>query len=211
MGKKRNIAKAVKEDEKFFRKQQIIQAAELVLKKKGLNKLSIAAVAKEANLAQGTLYLYFKNKEEILAQITLQARNLLLSAFHKAAHSSADPLEQLRNIYWANFDFYIHHKIHYDLLSFYENSSGLQETDELLEASQNITALVISVLDRAKNQGVIKPGLNASQFAHIMWGTCIGIIQLIEVKPALLQSTLGIETKKFYEAFVNNALEGIKV
>lgn len=48
------------------RKAQILNAAETVLTKKGFEKTRMDDIAKETGLGKGTLYLYFKSKEELI-------------------------------------------------------------------------------------------------------------------------------------------------
>jgi AcrR family transcriptional regulator len=61
-----------KEREKERRRQQIIVAAKRVFSEKGFNKATMEDIAKEAELSPGTLYLYFKNKEELYASLSLR-------------------------------------------------------------------------------------------------------------------------------------------
>ena len=46
--------------------EQIFSATDRFMAKEGLNQLSMHKLAKEANVAAGTIYLYFKNKDELL-------------------------------------------------------------------------------------------------------------------------------------------------
>lgn len=46
--------------------RQILSAAELLIAKEGLQNLSMRKIASEAGIATGTLYLYFKTKDELL-------------------------------------------------------------------------------------------------------------------------------------------------
>ena len=43
--------------------EQIFLATDRLMAKEGLNQLSMHKLAKEANVAAGTIYLYFKNKD----------------------------------------------------------------------------------------------------------------------------------------------------
>jgi AcrR family transcriptional regulator len=61
-----------KEREKERRRQQIMVAAKRVFSVKGFNKATMEDIAKEAELSPGTLYLYFKNKEELYASLSLR-------------------------------------------------------------------------------------------------------------------------------------------
>ena len=51
------------------RKNQILNAAEQVFTKKGLDLARMDDIAEETGLSKGTLYLYFKSKEELIIAI----------------------------------------------------------------------------------------------------------------------------------------------
>ena len=61
-----------KEREKQQRREEIVQAAEEVFFSKGFEKSTMDDVAEKAELSKGTLYLYFKSKEELLIGIIEQ-------------------------------------------------------------------------------------------------------------------------------------------
>lgn len=49
--------------------QQIIEAAVEVIAQNGYHASQVSKIAKKANVADGTIYLYFKNKEDILISV----------------------------------------------------------------------------------------------------------------------------------------------
>ena len=67
-----------KERERERRRQQIIVAAKRVFSNKGFNKATMEDIATEAELSPGTLYLYFKNKEELYASLSIRILQYLL-------------------------------------------------------------------------------------------------------------------------------------
>jgi len=54
---------------KIIKRQQIIQAAIEVFSKNGFQNSSISAIAKRANVAEGTIYQYFKNNGDLFFSI----------------------------------------------------------------------------------------------------------------------------------------------
>ncbi len=68
-----------KQRERERRRQQIIVAAKRVFSEKGYSKSTMEDIAKEAELSPGTLYLYFKNKDELYASLSL--RNTAISEY----------------------------------------------------------------------------------------------------------------------------------
>ncbi|MDV6235811.1 TetR family transcriptional regulator [Leptospira ellisii] len=62
-------SRAVKEDDKKVKREQLIRAAIALFNKSPFEKISMDQIAKKAGVAKGTLYLYFKTKEELFLEI----------------------------------------------------------------------------------------------------------------------------------------------
>ena len=58
-----------KEREKQKRYHQILSAAEIIFARDVYNTTSMDTIAEEAELSKGTLYIYFKNKEQLFFSI----------------------------------------------------------------------------------------------------------------------------------------------
>jgi TetR/AcrR family fatty acid metabolism transcriptional regulator len=78
--------------------QRILDAAILVIAEHGYFQSRVSEIAERAGVADGTIYLYFKNKEEILkAAITSAFAEFLLRA-RQELESVNDPVEQLNRL-----------------------------------------------------------------------------------------------------------------
>ncbi len=96
-----------KEREKERRRQQIMVAAKRVFTNKGFSKATMEDIAQEAELSPGTLYLYFKNKEELYASLSLRIlQYLLIRVEHVNDEKDAGPEEKLRALMDAMYDVY---------------------------------------------------------------------------------------------------------
>lgn len=49
--------------------KQIIDAAVVVIAENGYHNAQVSKIAKQAGVADGTIYLYFKNKEDVLISL----------------------------------------------------------------------------------------------------------------------------------------------
>ncbi len=77
---------------------RILDAAILVIAENGYFQSRVSEIAERAGVADGTIYLYFKNKEEILkAAITSAFKEFLLRARDELG-SISDPVEQLNRL-----------------------------------------------------------------------------------------------------------------
>lgn len=96
-----------KEREKERRRQQIIVAAKRVFSEKGFSKSTMEDIATEAELSPGTLYLYFKNKEELYASLSLRILQYLhIRVEHVNKEADLSPVQKLDKLMEAMYDVY---------------------------------------------------------------------------------------------------------
>jgi len=78
------------------KRRHILEAAVEVFAQTGFHKSRVSDVAKAANVADGTIYLYFKSKDEILLSIFEEAMAEMIEAVESILAPIEDPFEQLR-------------------------------------------------------------------------------------------------------------------
>ncbi len=88
----KNTAEKVQTD----KYQKIIQAATHVFASNGFYNSKVSDVAKEADVADGTIYLYFKNKDDILISIFEESMDRFIQVVGSALNQISDPIEKLR-------------------------------------------------------------------------------------------------------------------
>lgn len=81
-----------------MRQEQIVQAALALIADKGVNRLNMAAVARQVGLGVSSLYRHFTSKDQILDAVLDLLRERLLGNVRIAIQEAASPLEQLRRL-----------------------------------------------------------------------------------------------------------------
>ncbi|OBT12934.1 hypothetical protein A9264_15395 [Vibrio sp. UCD-FRSSP16_10] len=76
------------------KRQDILEAAVTILGRDGFNGLSIQKLAKEANVATGTVYLYFKDKDRVIAEVRLWLAKLFSDIIQKGVSSEQSLYER---------------------------------------------------------------------------------------------------------------------
>ncbi len=199
-----------KQKEKLQRYNAILEAAEKILKENGLNSLNIELVAKETELAKGTLYLYFKNKEELIGALSIKSRTLLLKYFQKATQKVDNPIEKLKAIAHASFDFYKKYPFYFELIAIYEVNNKLEETEAIQSSINNLIHFVNEITIEAKKQGLLNPKLDPVQYTFCLWGMLIGMAQLVKVRGAVMKSYLGFTEKDIVNTFIQQLEMGMR-
>lgn len=73
-----------------------MEAATRVFAKKGFYNATISDIAKVAEVAEGTIYLYFKNKDDLLISIFEHSMDLFIQEANKEIQNATDPKEKLK-------------------------------------------------------------------------------------------------------------------
>jgi TetR/AcrR family fatty acid metabolism transcriptional regulator len=81
-----------KNTEKYYR---IIQAATKMFARKGFYKTRISEIAKEAQVADGTIYIYFENKDDILISLFEEQMKIVIDNMVDQISAEDDPVKKL--------------------------------------------------------------------------------------------------------------------
>jgi len=84
--------------DKVDKRAAILDAATAVFAKRGFFGSQVADVARAAGIAAGTVYLYFRSKDEILTSIFDRMMHDAMGAGQAALADVTDPVERLRRI-----------------------------------------------------------------------------------------------------------------
>ncbi|MFZ5649879.1 MAG: TetR/AcrR family transcriptional regulator [Bacillota bacterium] len=83
--------------------QAIIDAAVTVIAKSGYHNAQVSRIAKEAGVADGTIYLYFENKEDVLISLFRNKMGSFVGMVQKELKDVGDPFEMLARLIHIHF------------------------------------------------------------------------------------------------------------
>ncbi len=83
---------------KEFREKEIIEAARRVFTREGFKKASMEKIAEEAGLAKGTVYLYFPNKDQLVAATLEAGADQFFGRAREESSTGGDPAERIRTL-----------------------------------------------------------------------------------------------------------------
>jgi len=77
---------------------RILEAAVKVFARHGFYQSTVAEIAKEAGVADGTIYLYFKNKDDIMVQFFSYRTRQVFDRFQAEVDRGGSSFDKLRNL-----------------------------------------------------------------------------------------------------------------
>ena len=87
-----------KEREKEARREEIISAAEKVFFDKGPANATMDDIAAEAELSKGTLYLYYRTKEDLSIAVTYRGMEIMYTRFKNALGTEESSIKRIFNL-----------------------------------------------------------------------------------------------------------------
>jgi AcrR family transcriptional regulator len=179
-----------KEREKEQRRNLIIDAAERIFFKKGLENSTMDDVAAEAELSKGTLYIYFKSKEDIQLAIAMRGSDILNGMMQKRLSKNKTGYENLLELAQSSIDFSGKHKHYYEFFLFLQIARFDQlNIDEsriikyLIE--QSPLAIVLECVKKGIADKSLRTDIPADIFAATLWSQLLGVLIVINYKKNL--------------------------
>jgi AcrR family transcriptional regulator len=120
----------------------------------GKGDFTMADVAKKADIAAGTIYLYFENKEDLLNKLFLHLSEILFDANYKSISESDNFFSTFRTFWYNHFNFCIEKPAVCNYLENYGNNEFL--TDQTRSAANNLAQRFLKQLQSAQTQFLIK-------------------------------------------------------
>jgi AcrR family transcriptional regulator len=153
------------------KRELILSAAVKAFAEKGFHGTRVADIAKEADIAYGLIYHYFKNKEEILNSIFHEKWGVFLAILRNIDQDKRDLREKLIAIATFFFDSY------YQLPDLMEvlvleivHSSRFVEKENLLQFREAFTTME-GIFAREKERGTLKPEIDPRVASFLFLGS----------------------------------------
>ena len=138
---------------------QILEAAIKVFAEQGFHKATISQVAREAGVADGTIYLYFKNKEDILVNFFGYKTKQVFGRFREEVDKADNARDKLRLLI----------KRHLEEFQRDRNMAVLYQTEtrrfsrmceeQIREMSKLYLDLVSEIVESGQNEGLMRKDL----------------------------------------------------
>ena len=210
----RSTTTSRRQKEKVDRKEAILAAARDVFFEEGIRRATVDAIAARAEVAKGTVYLYFDTKETIVAHLLLEGLDALGERLAKAYDEPVpDRAEaRLRRLAAAYRDFYQKEQDYFRLMMAFDRGHFQEAVNaEVYEMILHRSLRGLHWLVRAVQQGVesgeFAPG-DPKQTAGMFWAALNGVLVL--TSHPLRRELLKEEVETLYAGVLETMLRGMK-
>jgi AcrR family transcriptional regulator len=167
--------------------REIVAAAMRLISRQGFHRTSMSQIAAEAGLTKGALYWHYRSKEDLGRAVLDHVRSEFADRVITQVRAAEGPLERLDVLIGAHLRLMHGGGIHCGAVQRMQGEIGSYEpefADELRQFIDDWAAVVVRLLGRGKQQGVVRPDLDERAAARVV----IAAVSGAHVHGRLLQS-----------------------
>ena len=180
-----------------YNRSCILDAAKELFQKNGAVGTTVDEIAFAAECSKATVYVYFKNKDDIYYNIVLECMNELCERvkrcfsdtndYEKAYYSLCDILARFENKYTEYFEF-VTGNISFEP----EEIEELPVLQAIFDVGEELNKIVCAFLGMAKRNGFIRANVNPFQATFVLWSSICGWILFCSGKQNYMNNSLSL-------------------
>ena len=173
-----------REEEKERRRSEFLDAAESLYAKHGWESVTMDQVARTARLSRALVYIYFRDKDDLLFAVGERALKLLHQRFAAALEAPGSGRDKVDAIGRAYMGYALEFKHFFDFCSRYQSHQVSVAATANEEACHKfgdaVMGLVVQAIEAGVADGSISPGLarEPRMLGMSLWAFTHGIVQL---------------------------------
>lgn len=151
--------------------KQIIDAAVIVIAENGYHQAQVSKIAKEAGVADGTIYLYFKNKEDILISVFREKMGIFVENVKEIVKKEISATEKLYKLIDNHFSL-LYHDRHLAIVTQLElRQSNKDLRFRINEVLKEYLVLLDSILREGIDSGEFDEKIDIRLARQMVFGT----------------------------------------
>ncbi|MEH7379726.1 TetR/AcrR family transcriptional regulator [Bacillus sp. JJ1533] len=151
--------------------KQIIDAAVVVIAENGYHQSQVSRIAKQAGVADGTIYLYFKNKEDILVSLFHEKMGEFIEKIESEIAGKSTAAEKLLTLVEKHFQLLSadHHLAIVTQLELRQSNKELRH--RINEVLKGYLRMIESIIQFGKENGEFNPNLDVRLARQMIFGS----------------------------------------
>jgi len=203
-----------RDEEKERRRLEIIEAAEGLYAERGWDAVTMDQVARAARLSRALVYVYFKDKDDLLLAIASRAMQRMAERFRHAAMTHPRGIDKVRAIGHAYIAFAGEFPHYFDAETRFQahraGSGGTATEHACVLAADGVHAVMLDVLEQAMADGSVRRDIGDPNLVCMaLWAFAHGLVRIATAKADALEAH-GVPLAEFVDgsvAMVSRMLE----
>jgi TetR/AcrR family transcriptional regulator len=200
-----------KSREKAQRRNAILNAAKRLIVKHGVEGMSMNQLAEATELNKATLYLYFKDKDDLIDAVVFEGLVILEKEYQKADQQNLSGLEKVLNLVRVTFAFYKRHPVYFYTMNHQERRRASERLETPFAVKGNETAtrifeIIAQGVRSGIDEGSIRKGIDINVFLVLLYAHMYGVTHTVYSKEDIYKDVFGLNSATIEKS----ALEAIE-
>lgn len=161
---------------KKLRKQQIIQAAVEVFGKSTYQNANISEIARTAGIAEGTIYQYFKNKQDLFFSIGAERTKDFCREIDSNLEGVTGTVDKIRKLVWYYLYYFKTNPDYVRSLMLEMRVSRDFVKSRSYRSFRAFSKQVLAILKEGQEEGVVRNDVDVHLAEHLLLGTLEHIV-----------------------------------
>jgi TetR/AcrR family fatty acid metabolism transcriptional regulator len=161
---------------KAIRRESIIQAAIEVFGKKGFQAAGISEIAQKAGVAEGSIYQYFKNKEDLFFSIPVEKTIEFRTQLELQLEGISGAFNKIRKFVWFFLYFFKVNPEYGRLLMLEMRVSKSFVKTDAYEFLKKSVGRILEIITEGQKEGVVRKDIDVYILRHLVLGTLEHIV-----------------------------------
>lgn len=184
-------------------REDILEVSRLLLVKDGFGKMSMRKIAREADVSATSIYLYFKNKDELLLALMEASIANLSAILEKQLVESDDSITKLDKMANAFLDFALENPQEYEIIYMVRPEEMPKFPKEKFQQVRKIYELLAEIITEGNKNDLLNVD-NPLMSAYTLWAQLHGVASVIISK----RLDTRIPTAEFVQQAVDYIIQG---
>lgn len=185
-----------------YNKNCILNAAGELFHRNGTAKTTMDEIARAADCSKATIYVYFKNKDDIYYHIVLEYITALRDGLTQCFGRHNDYTSAYRSLCDTLVRFEQDNPMYFECMlgcisTEPEEQEKLPVLKTIFDVGEEINTIVCDFLESGKTDGFIRPDVNSLQAAFVLWSSICGLISLYANKKTYFEQNLAFTQDDF--------------
>jgi AcrR family transcriptional regulator len=159
-------------------REEIVEVSKKLLIRDGFSKISMRKIAKQVNVTATSIYLHFKNKEELLLALIDESIENLNNSLLQALDPSADPASQLEALSHAYVSYALNNPQEYEIIYMVRPEEMPRYPKEKFRKVRETYEILADIIRRGKEKQIFdvdEPLISA----YTIWAQIHGVVSVI--------------------------------
>lgn len=196
------MARRIKE-EPIVHQNRIAQKAMVLFAKKGIENTKMDEIAAAAGYGKATLYVYFKNKEDIVSFLSLKSMEKLKGLLSGALENGGTAKEQFFSMcnalvkYQADYPNFFDRSLQYIQVEQNNDNEWLSKT---YQVGEEVNQIISQYIKKGIESGELAQTTDYFGMILLMWGMISGIVKLASEKEEYIRIRGNVSKEEFLQA-----------